>query len=520
MSRATLLGALALALVLPGPADAARKRSKKKPVAAAEDSRPMPSMEERTAAFGEIDAAYKEGRKTQVADLLMDLVRNPEHEAFHPEGYARLGGVLEELDLPYAALVAYERALTTDAGAVSSVAKKAIELGDKVGDTALLESVFAANVGLDVDAATRSRMAYLAAREAHHNGNYGTSLAILKMVGKDDPSYAEAKALEGVVLSLQGRYNDALAPLLVAQAVGKDKKKGAQFDNIVHLNIARSYFGAENFPRAIEYFQNVERGSPHWPEAQFERAWAHFRIQDMNGTMGILHTHASPFFDSWYFPEAALLRIYSMFLICKFPEAGKEIEAFQEQYKPVHADLSELAAQDPTWHFEQMRAHLDGERHELPPMVTRIYENEDRFRDSLAAIEYAEDEIQRLGNIASHPFATETREWMQARRSALIETEGTRIRKRLQNRADSLGQMLNDSEISKLDIMQMETQLYQMASVQGEKSIEARRTVGRTLKVRKGYRYWPWEGEYWADELGYYRIDTKPDCPANMAVGQ
>ena len=80
--------------------------------------------------------------------------------------------------------------------------------------------------------------------------------------------------------------------------------------------------------------------------------------------------------------------------------------------------------------------------------------------------------------------------------------------------------MLNDSEISKLDIMQMETQLYQMASVQGEKSIEARRTVGRTLKVRKGYRYWPWEGEYWADELGYYRIDTKPDCPANMSVGQ
>ena len=66
------------------------------------------------------------------------------------------------------AKLAYERALATDATGVSSVAKKAIALADEVGDTALLEEVFSKNVGLDVDDATRSRMAYLAAREAHH----------------------------------------------------------------------------------------------------------------------------------------------------------------------------------------------------------------------------------------------------------------------------------------------------------------------------------------------------------------
>ena len=29
-----------------------------------------------------------------------------------------------------------------------------------------------------------------------------------------------------------------------------------------------------------------------------------------------------------------------------------------------------------------------------------------------------------------------------------------------------------------------------------------------------------WQGEYWADELGYYRIDTKPECPENMMRGE
>lgn len=512
---------LALGLVAGTPAEAAKK---KRQAAAAEAERPMPTMEERQAVFGEVDAAHKEGRKTQVADLLLGITQDPEHAIFHAEAYARLGGVLEELDLPYAALIAYERALSADAEGVSSVAKKAIALADEVGDTALLEGVFSANVGLDVDDATRSRMAYLAAREAHHQGNYGTAMAILKMVQEDDPFYPEAKALEGVVSALQGRHESALAPLLVAQATGRDRDKGDKFDNIINLNIARAYFAAENFPRAIEYYQAVDRGSSLWPEAQFERAWAHFRITDMNGAIGVLHTHASPFFDSWYFPEAHLLRIYSLFLVCKFPEAGKEINAFQEHYSGVQAELASLGAQEPAWHFEQMRMHLEAKRErdrgELPPMITRVFEDEDRFRDSLSAVRMAEDEIKRLQNIAANPFAAASADWMRERRGALIAAEGQRIRDRIQRREAELQQMLTDAEISKLDIMQMETQLYQMASLKGEASLETRRTVDRKLRVKKGWRYWPWEGEYWADELGYYRITAKPDCPAGMAQGE
>ncbi len=518
---------LAAALLLGGmtgttEAEAAKRKSKAKPAAAAEDTRPAPTMEERQAVFGEVDAAFKDGRKTQVADLLLGITQNPEHAVFHAEAFARLGGMLEELDLPYAALIAYEKALAGDAEGVSSVAKKAIKLADEVGDTALLESVFSANVGLDVDDATRSRMAYLAAREAHHKGNYGTAMAILKMVQQDDPFYAEAKALEGVLASLQGRYDGALAPLLVAQAVGKDQQKGDKFNSIINLNIARAYFAAENFPRAIEYYQNVDRGSAYWPEAQFERAWAHFRLTDMNGAIGVLHTHNSPFFDTWYFPEAHLLRIYSLFLVCKFPEAGKEIEAFEAHYSAVKQDLASLGAQEPTWHFEQMRAHLDDDKKtktELPLMVTRVFEQDDRFNDSLTAVRMAEEEIKRLQNISANPFAAASADWMRERHSSLIEAEGERIRDRIQGREAELQQMLTDAEISKLDIMQMETQLYQMASLKGEASLESRRTVDRKLRVKKGWRYWPWEGEYWADELGYYRITAKPDCPAGMASG-
>ena len=477
------------------------------------------TMEERAAVFGEIDAMLQSGQKARTADALVAIVDDPAQVRFHAESYARLGAVLRDLDLPYAALVAFERGLSADANGVSSTAKDAIALGESVGDTALLEPVFAANVGLDVDAATRSEMAYLAARESYYKGSYGTALAILKMVRAEDPVFPEARSLEGVVLSQQGRPSDALAPLLMAQAKATELDKDASLRNAITMNLARAYFAAENFPRAIENYAVVERGSKFWAEAQFERAWAHFRLQDMNGTLGLLHTIQSPFFDEWYFPEAELLRVYALFLLCKFPDASDQITAFQAHYKPVLGDLQRIAASDPAAVFGSVRAQVEDGDGDLPRMLTRFFDKEERFLDSVTAVQRAEDEVTRLRNVSANPVSARAASWVQARRDAIVAAEGERVRARAARMADELDRMLADSEISKLDLMQMETRLYEQASVTGEMP-SAKRRVERKVSVKRGYVYWPWQGEYWADELGFYRIETKPECPESLQTGR
>ncbi len=511
---------LLAALALPaGPAQARRKKPAPEP-AVEEPAVHVPTLEERQAVFGEIDAAFKRGEKTRVADLLVEVIDNPDHAVFHAEAYARLGAMLAELDLPYAALVAYERALSIDAEAVSSVAPKAIELADKVGDTALLEHVFATNVGLDVDPATRSRMAYLAAREAHHDGNYGTALAILKMVRKDDPFYPEALSLQGVVLSMQGRHEQALAPLQDAMKAGHAAGRDARFFDVVNLNLARAYYAAGNYPRAIEHYAEVRRESPYWLEAEFERAWAHFRLSDMNGVLGLTHDHAGPFFEDEYFPEGRLLRVYALFLMCKFPEASKEIDRFRELYTPKQATLDALARRSPQDLFEQMALAVEppGENapaSELPEWFTFRFRHDDRFADSLNAVHHADDELGRLAHVRSHPFSEKAARWVEERKAEIIRQEGRRIADRVAAMKAQLDGMLGDIEMAKLDMMQFETRLYERASVTG-KAPEARRMVTRKFRVKPNQRWWPWEGEYWADEVGYYRVTAKPECPLGL----
>ena len=105
---------------------------------------------------------------------------------------------------------------------------------------------------------------------------------MLALINNESSHYVDAQHLKGVVLSTQGRYNDALAPLLTAAAMADN----ADDMDLIHLNLGRAYFGAGNFPRSIEYFAKVSRPSPHWLEAQFERAWAHFRLEDVSGAVG------------------------------------------------------------------------------------------------------------------------------------------------------------------------------------------------------------------------------------------
>lgn len=472
----------------------------------------------RATAFAEYDTQLASGQKARAADALVALLDDPALVAFHGEAYGKLGDLFAQLDLPYAALCAYVRAFGTvdDANveALGLFVPQAIQLSAKVGDPSILEQPFSKNLGLARTEDVRGQMAWLAAKENFRQESYGVALAMLKVVKEGDPVYPDAKALEGVIFNQQSRPQDALTPLLKAQTTGRDK--GVRFNDLVALNLARSYYAAGNFPRAIQAYAAVTRASSFWPQAQFERAWAHFRIDDINGSLGVLYSLSTPFFTDFYFPEADLLRIYSMFLMCKFPQANVEIDAFRSGYKLTHGGLKSWGAKSAEDNFDAARRFIDtGDTSGLPRMILRPWATEDRLLGAIAAVKSADDELARMKGASANPFTERAHAWLTERRAAIVNAEGARIQARIGEQEEQLGQMLADTEIFTLDILRMKIQLYEQAAITGRMEAAAR-TVDRTERLRKGFREWPFEGEIWADELGYYRVDSVPECPASM----
>lgn len=508
-----------LLLLLAVPLLAAKPAAKPEPPPApAATLKPTVDEKARAAAFAEYESQLASGQKARAADALVALLDTPASAPFHAEAAARLGDLLKEMDLPYAALTAYVRAFEladdTNVADIGTRVAVAIELSQKVGDPAILEVPFSKNIGLARTEDQRGQLAYLAAREYTRAESYGMASGVLKLVKQGDPLYPEAKVLEGVVLNQQDRPDAALVAFEAAQKAGKDKDQ--RFKDMLMMNVARSFYAAGNYARAVQAYAAVPREADFWPQAQFERAWAHFRLGDFNGTLGMLFTLSTPFFNDWYFPEADLLRIYSMFYLCKFPEAESSIKDFQTRYKPIHASLAAWSAKTPEDNFLAARHFAEtGDAGELPVSILRPYASEDRFLASVAAVKSIEDEVGRLKNVEANPFAARAKQWLQARRKALVEGEGGRIKDRIGAQEAEIGEMLLNSEIFILDILRMKSMLFDQAADRGG-MMAAAKTAARDQRLRKNQVLWPYEGEVWADELGYYQVTAPPECPATL----
>lgn len=520
MRRLTLCGLLLLASTAwAGPKEKGKPaKEPEKPTAAAPAELTKKEAKVREQAFATYDQEIASGSKTRAADALVAVVDDATLAEFHGEAYARLGDILSELSLPYAALVAYTKAFATasdtNVSEVSLRVPKAIEIAAKVGDLAILEKPFAGNLGLARTDDVRGEMAYLAAKENARGRQWGTASAILKMVKEGDPRWPDAKVLEGIVLNQQGRHEEALKAFESADRTGREKD--ARWHDAVQINTARTWYGAGNYPRAIESYSRVTRGSLFWPDAQFERAWSHFRIDDFNGALGQLLPFEAAFFSKWYYPEADLLRIYSMFLLCKFPESERQIGHFKDKYQPVHEALEAWGGKSDEATFDAAKLYMQkGKITELPEMIWRPWADEERFMLSVQAVDAADDELKRMKAVAANPFSEAAKEWLKARRDGLVESEGARVKARFAEQESELGEQLANAEIFILDILRMKQQMFEQAALTG-KELDAAKSVKRTERLRKGWQEWPFEGEFWADELGYYKVDIVPECPASM----
>ncbi len=484
---------------------------------------PVPASVQVTSDFSAYDAAMSAGKRGEAADTLLAIIDDPEQIELQAEAWAKLADILHKYEMDVAALYAWTKSIESDPSKATEFLSLAMDVAEKVGDDGQIAPVLGQNLGVpNLDAETRSRMAYLAARWNLRQGNYGTANGVLAMVDRKAKIYPDAESLRGVVLAQQGRHSDALAPMLTAQAAARSSNRGDRFENIIDLNVARAYFGAGNFGQSIAYFKRVDRGSEYWPEANYERAWAHFRQNDMPATLALLLNHDSPFFDEWYFPEADLLRAYALFMMCKFTDASKEMDEFVEIYTPLKAELDGiLGAMTPEDAFADTEAFVNGEASRMPKMVLRGYRNEDRFAEAIRAVKQADDELARLPAVGGYKFGGRAVEWVTTRREQIIETEGSRILGKATYSQDELAEMLDGIEITRLDLLNLEATMYERAAATGQLEYGDRVGKLRNLKKRKkGYWVWPFDGEFWGDELGWYVIDARPDCPDSMSKGE
>ncbi|MEQ8276621.1 MAG: hypothetical protein RKU31_23325 [Deltaproteobacteria bacterium] len=337
---------------------------------------------------------------------------------------------------------------------------------------------------------------------------------------------ARAKFLEGLVLFKNEKENEALdAFKTVVRLTHPDAEHPNEtLREAAFFQLARTHFGAQQPSFSIFYYDKVDRDSYAWLDALYEASWAEFRLGVYEKALGNLLTLHSPFFKDEYFPESHILKAVIYYENCRYPEAKNILTRFLRRYEPVLEELEAMTAREQTSDkyyeaLENLRgrdlAETNTEKAEILGQVLGIaLADPELQRLDEAYKEVSEEEASLAsygGGFGSAAIAERLREVLTDAKQQLAREAGRAVRNQLERERDHVKTLIQqairiDIETSRSEQERIESQLRDVQS--RPKDIE-KEFIEWTDDEKL---VWPFDGEYWRDELGTYELTLAHSC--------
>lgn len=381
-----------------------------------------------------------------------------------------------------------------------------------------------------------NQLLYLMGRFKYQQGEFPEAVQLFQQVARSSRWYVQARFFEGITHVRQRRAQPAVAAFRAIIDGVEEGVQGVEDEerivDLAWLSLARVYYSAANqastrgsdqdaarlLGNAVEAWNRIGVGSEYWLDALFEASWAFFLANEFSRSLGNVHTLFSPYFESAYYPEAQILKAVVFFSNCQMENATATVQRFHELYDPVKSELETVLEQhqDNVQFFQFLQRVRAGEAN-LSPRIRGIVSTALSDRTLLRHLEYVrllESEESRLN--ASPPefrnssIGARILQDIAVAKSFAIDQTGDLARGRYSRLIEELQQLLNDADTIELEISTfVRGELNQELQQQ---QVEAARSGGGRVEVDDEHQIWPFDGEYWRDELGFYRQQVTSQC--------
>jgi tetratricopeptide (TPR) repeat protein len=335
--------------------------------------------------------------------------------------------------------------------------------------------------------------------------------------GDAGDTFAKARFVEALVRYAQGDDASALESFKDVVRL-TNPKRGRRADpelrELAFLQLARIHYQNRQNRYAIWYYGRMPWGGERWLEGLWEASWAHYRIGDYEKTLGNLLTIQSPYFEDEYFPESWVLEAIVYYENCRYPEARRVLDTFQRKYEPVYDELARITArpQPPAAFYDVVRAGGSGTMRRILKLALT-----DRNIHALAeSIGELEAELDRgIGGrrpaFRESALARELNVKLTAERARLVEEAGQRARGKLEYERDQLRALLTQALRIQIEVSRKEREALEGSLATGAQ-VEVLKDLKYSTAVSDEHLYWPYEGEFWRDELGTYSYTLTKGC--------
>ncbi len=374
----------------------------------------------------------------------------------------------------------------------------------------------------------RNHLFYLMGVRLYEEDDLSRARKYFGQISTRSDLYLRAKYFEGVIYNRQGRLKSAVRSF--RDVVREDVEVGSprelqevkDLKNLSLVNVARIYYSIQRFDEASKYYALVERDSMYWPTSLFESSWSNFMRNDLNLTLGQVLTVQSPFFsEDEFVPEATILRALTYFNLCEYNEVERLLIGFEETYRPMYKEMKS---------FVQAYASKEGKkladqaydtyftsypRESVLPKS--VFNKVLRNRDLAALVRHLE--LMEGEKAIIDAQKARWRDSLGNHLKKVIEADRQRYKRRagllflseMAQLTAYMGDLLAQSEIVRFEVVdaQRVDYEYRMNNIDIVDS-SSLRDIDFATSVDKVY--WPFNGEFWADELGYYHYTEQGSC--------
>ncbi len=366
---------------------------------------------------------------------------------------------------------------------------------------------------------------FLQARARYDEARLDDAIALFRRIRAGSRYYARARFFEGVASVRIHRAQPAVDAfrevLLAAQRHAPGIEEPERMADLAWLELARLYYATSHYASAIDAWDHIHVESEYWLDAEFEEAWAYLLTGDDPHALGNIHTLNSPYFARAFFPESLVLRGVIQFSNCQYDDAESAVAEFHTRYDGLVPALEAyLAAHDGGDSAgDLVRDARDADRRLPAPLVPLALAalGDRTVRRDIAYVDRidAEQAILRSLPVAVRESSLGARIFAgdAVARSFALEGAADLVRQRYRRALDELRDLENQATSISIEIL---------GATRGELALEAQ---GSHLPARGAHRpqivavdqweeglRWPFDGEYWADEIGTYRQRVTSRC--------
>jgi tetratricopeptide (TPR) repeat protein len=293
-----------------------------------------------------------------------------------------------------------------------------------------------------------------------------------------------------------------------------------QYEHLAALGLANIFYMVGKFDTSLKYLDMIPLESNYFLDAVHWAAWAEFRkveIDDENAnrhyqrTLGYVHTLNAPFFEDYLYPDSLKLKAVTYYFNCRYDSAKRTVDEFNRKYPDTMNQLQGILDRAPEdFQLFDLARKIVAEESELDPFVEQVAQKalqDKTLSKYFAYVEELEREMEAFENMSgafkSSGVGERITEDLDLAVSAAKERTGAQARQRI------TAQIKEIKDLNK-EMIKVEYEILEKRKAQ--KELEQIPEKPQKPVVDAEHEVYNYNGEFWQDELGYYRYRVTSLC--------